>query len=162
MDLLDRLVEHDHWATTELLELSRDLTDAQLAEPFDIGHRTLRATFDHMIFNLGFWTALATSQPFEGPQDDRSRAALADRHERFYETFSTFARRVCDEQRLDDTFTDHYDSPMTFGGAILHVILHNAEHRTEVLHILERLGVPNLPEIDHALCDYKRRGLFTG
>jgi uncharacterized damage-inducible protein DinB len=51
---------------------------------------------------------------------------------------------------------------MTFGGAILHVILHNAEHRTEVLHILERLGVPNLPEIDHALWDYKRRGLFTG
>jgi uncharacterized damage-inducible protein DinB len=162
MDLLDRLVEHDRWATTELLELGRSLTDDQLDQPFDIGHRTVRATFDHMIFNLGFWTARATGQPFEGPQDDRSLAALADRHERYYATFADLARRKRGEQRLEETFTDHYDSPMTFGGAILHVILHNAEHRTEVLHIFERLGVPHLPEVDHGLWDYKRRGLFTG
>jgi uncharacterized damage-inducible protein DinB len=162
MDLLDRLVEHDHWATTELLNLGRDLDDEQLDQSFDIGHRTARATFDHMIFNLGFWTALANGQPFEGRQDDRSLTALADRHERYYATFADLARRKRDEQSLEETFTDHYDSPMTFGGAILHVILHNAEHRTEVLHIFERLGVQGLPEIDHALWDYKRRGLFTG
>ena len=30
MDLLDRLLGHDDWATTQLLELSRGLTDAQL------------------------------------------------------------------------------------------------------------------------------------
>ena len=80
----------------------------------------------------------------------------------FEDAFAGLARRVRDEMRIDETFTDHYDSPMTFGGAILHVILHNAEHRTEVLHIFERLGVQGLPEIDHALWDYKRRGLFTG
>jgi uncharacterized damage-inducible protein DinB len=162
MDLLDRLVEHDRWATTELLELGRGLTDEQLDQSFDIGHRTVRATFDHMIFNLGFWTALMAGQPPEGQQEDRTIAALADRHERYYQTFAGLARRVRDELRIDETFTDHYDSPMTFGGAILHVILHNAEHRTEVLHIFERLGVQGLPEIDHALWDYKRRGLFTG
>jgi uncharacterized damage-inducible protein DinB len=47
---------------------------------------------------------------------------------------------------------------VTFGGAILHVVLHNAEHRTEVLYMLERLGVADLPEIDHELWDFKRRG----
>ena len=116
MDLLDRLVEHDHWAMAELLALSRSLDEAQLDEPFDIGHRTARATLDHMTFNLGFWTALMAGQPPDGHRDDRSLAALADRHERYYEAFATVARRVRDEQRLDDTFTDHYDSPMTFGG----------------------------------------------
>jgi len=47
---------------------------------------------------------------------------------------------------------------MTFGGAIVHVVLHNAEHRTEALHILERVGAPDLPEVDHGLWDHERRG----
>ena len=62
------------------------------------------------------------------------------------------------EQRLDDTFVDHFGGHMTFGGAILHVVLHDAEHRIEALHILERLGVPDLPEVDHGLWDQTARG----
>jgi len=161
MDLLDRLLEHDRWATVQLLELSRGLTDAQLDQELDIGHRTVRATFEHMIFNVAFWTGLMAGQPVDRPQADRSLAALIDRHERSYAAFATLARRVRDEQRLDDTFVDHFDSHMTFGGAILHVALHNAEHRVEALHILGRLGVPDLPEVDHGLRDFARQGLLT-
>jgi uncharacterized damage-inducible protein DinB len=155
MDLLDRLLEHDRWATPQLLELSRGLTDAQLDQEFDIGHRSLRATFEHMIVNVAFWTGLMTGQPVDAPPDDRSLAALFERHERFYATFASLARRLRDEQLLDDTFIDHYAARKSFGGTILHVVLHNAEHRTEALHILERLGVPDLPEVDHGLWDYE-------
>lgn len=158
MDLLDRLLGHDHWATARLLDVSRGLTDAQLDQPFDIGHVTLRATFEHMIFNVEFWTALMAAQPVDAQRDDRSPAALIERHERSYATFATLSRRVRDEQRLDDTFVDHFATRMTFGGAIIHVVLHNAEHRSEALHILERLGVPDLPEVDHGLWDHKSRG----
>ena len=155
MDLLDRLLDHDHWATTQLLDRSRNLTDVQLDQKFDIGHRTVRETFAHMIFNVGFWTALMTEQPVEAQQGDRSLAALIDWHDRVYETFATLARRFRDEQRLADTYIDHYDARKSFGGTILHVVLHNAEHRTEALHILERLGAPDLPEVDHGLWDYE-------
>jgi carboxymethylenebutenolidase len=158
MDLLDRLLGHDRWATTQLLDLSRGLTDAQLDQPFDIGHRTLRATFDHMILNVDFWTAVMIGQPIEYQREPSSVAALIADHERSEATFSAFARRVRDEQRLDDTFVDHYGAPMTFGGAILHVVLHNDEHRTEALHILQRLGVLGELEVDHGLWDFKRRG----
>ncbi len=157
MALLDRLLGHDHWATARLLDLSRGLTDAQLDQPFDIGHRTLRATFEQMIFNVEFWTASMAEQPVDAQREDRSLAALVDRHERSYATFATFTRRVRDDQHLDDTFVDHFGGRMTFGGAIIHVVLHDAEHRTEVLHILERLGVPNLPEVDHGLWDQTAR-----
>jgi hypothetical protein len=51
---------HDHWATATLLELSRSLTDARLDQPFDIGHRTLRATFEH---NLKTAKALGLTIP---------------------------------------------------------------------------------------------------
>ncbi len=158
MDLLDRLLGHDAWATTQLLELSRDLTDAQLDQPFDIGHRTLRATFEHMIFNVEAWTAGMAGQPADAQRDDRSLAELSGRHERSYATFAAFARQVRDEGRLDDTFGDNFGEAMTFGGAILHVVLHDEDHRTEALHILQRLGVPDLPEVDHGLWDFVRRG----
>ena len=155
MDLLDRLLGHDHWATSQLLELSRDLTDAQLDQEFDIGHRSVRGTFEHMIVNIAFWTALMTEQPADEERNERSLAALIDRHESFYATFAALARRLRDEQCLDDTFIDHYDARKSFGGTILHVVLHNAEHRTEAVHILTRLGVPGPPEVDHGLWDYE-------
>ena len=158
MDLLDRLLGHDHWATAQLLDLSRGLTDAQLDQEFDVGHRTLRATFGHMIFNVEAWTAVMAGRPVSAHEDDRSLAALIDRHERSSAAFATFARRVRDERRLDDTSVDHFGERMTFGGAIVHVVLHAAEDRGEALHILARLGVPDLPEVDHALWDHKTRG----
>jgi len=151
MDLLDRLLEHDQWATTRLLDLSQGLTEAQLDQEFDIGHRTLRDTFEHIIVNIGFWTALMTDQPVPAENEDRSVAALIDRHECYYATFGTLARQFRDQQRLDETFIDHYDARKSIGGTILHVVLHNAEHRTEAVHILERLEVPDLPEVDHGL-----------
>src|SRR5215211_268191 len=151
MDLVDRLLDHDHWATAQLLDRSRNLTHAQLDQEFDIGHRTLRATFAHMIINIAFWTGLMTEQPVDDERDDHTLASLIDRHERFYATFATLARQFRDEQRLEKTFIDHYDARKSFGGTILHVILHNAEHRTEALHILERLAGPNPPEVDYGL-----------
>src|SRR5689334_10225121 len=109
MDLLDRLLGHDRWTTARLIDLSDGLTDAQLDHDFDIGQRTLRDTFEHMIFNVEAWTASMLGQPIDRSRGDRSLAALRDRHERAYATFAAFARRTRDEQRLDDTFVDDAD-----------------------------------------------------
>lgn len=155
MDLLDRLLDHDQWATVQLLDVSRGLTDAQLDQPFDIGHRTLRATFGHMIFNVEFWTGLMVGQPVDERDGDYALADLIDHHERFYPAFAARARRLRDEQRLDDTYIDHYGVPKTFGGTILMVVFHNTEHRTEAQHILARLGVPDVPEVDPGLWEYR-------
>ena len=157
MDVLDRLLGHDDWATTQLLDLSRDLTDAQLDQAFDVGHRTLRATFEHMIFNVEAWTAEMAGQPIDRQRDNRSLAGLHGRHEAAFAAFAALARRVRDERRLDATFIDELGEPMTFGGAIVHVVLHDAEHRSDAQHILSRLGVPGLPEVDHALWDHIAR-----
>lgn len=58
---------------------------------------------------------------------------------------------------MEEAFTDHFGEQMTYAGAILHVVLHEDEHRTEVLQILQRLGVQDLPEIDHGLWDHVSR-----
>lgn len=160
MNLLDLLLDHDHWATRCLLDVSVGLTDAQLDQPFDIGNRTLRATFGHMIFNVPFWTAFLAGQSADGgcsadaQPDDRSLAALIDHHERSYAAFSAVARRLRDGRRLEETFVDHYAVRKSFGGTILMVVEHNEGHRVEALHILARLGVPDLPEVDLGVWEY--------
>lgn len=153
MDLLDRLLGHDAWTTLQLLLLSRDLTDEQLDRRFNIGHGTLRETFAHMIGNVEVWTALMAERPVE--RTERNRAAsidsLIERHERSYAEFATLARRIRDEQRWDATYDDRLDDPprrKTFGGTTAHLITHDMFHRGEVLHILQRLGVADLPEGD--------------
>jgi uncharacterized damage-inducible protein DinB len=160
MDLLDRLLGHDHWATTQLFGVARGLTDVQLDQPFDVGHRTLRATFAHMIVNVEVWTAPMSGQRPDPEREDRSLAGLIGRFEEASAQFAAVARRIRDEGRFDDTYTDHFGEQMGFGGAIIHVLLHNEGHRVELLHILQRLNVPDLPEIDHGLWDFVRRGLF--
>lgn len=160
MDLLDLLLDHDHWATAQLLQASAGLTDAQLDQPFDVGHGTLRATFSHMIFNVPFWTAFLAGEPTDGgfsadaQPDDRSLAALTDHHERAHAAFAATARPLRDEGRLGDTYVDHYGVRKSNGGTILMLVEHNEGHRVEALHILQRLGVPNLPEVDLGVWDY--------
>jgi uncharacterized damage-inducible protein DinB len=146
MDLLDRLLGHDRWTTGRFLALSRDLTDAQLDHRFDIGHRTIRDTFAHMIGALNFWNQLMRGAPIPGESDDRSIAGITSDYERSFATFATFARQVRDANRFDDTFVDDEGGHLTFGSTFIHVVLHDAQHRGEVLHMLERLGVPDLPE----------------
>jgi uncharacterized damage-inducible protein DinB len=137
---------HDRWTTGRFLHLSHGLTDAQLDQPFDIGHHTVRATFEHMIGAINFWNALMDGVPIPDESDDRSIAGLTGDYERSFEAFATFARRIRGEERLNDTFVDDEGGNPTFGSAFIHVILHDGQHRSEALHMLERLGVPDLPE----------------
>jgi uncharacterized damage-inducible protein DinB len=152
MDLLDRMVGHDRWATTQLLELCSNLTDAQLDQEFDVGHRTLRETLDHMIYVIDFWTGWMTGRPVAHDRTtqpyDRSIAALIARHERHHASFAALARLVHDEQRLDDTFVDHYAVRQSLGATIVQLHYHNTQHRSEVRHMLERLGVAELWDYD--------------
>ena len=120
MDLLDRLIEHDQWATTQLLNISKKLTSEQQSQAIDVGHKSIGETLQHMIVNIEVWTSAMMGQE---PTFDDNVPSLSEWYQRAYAKFSTFARQIRDEQRLEDTFTDQFDAPMTFGGAIVHVIL---------------------------------------
>jgi hypothetical protein len=52
MDILERMLGHDAWTTHHLLERCGEPTDLQLDQQFDIGHGSLRATFEHLIGNF--------------------------------------------------------------------------------------------------------------
>jgi uncharacterized damage-inducible protein DinB len=154
VDLLDRLLGHDAWTTRQLLLRCRDLTDDQLNTRVDAGHETVYATLVHMIGNVRTWTDLMSGTPV--PPDaaswqNLSVAELIARHDAAAADFAALARRLQADGRLDDRWIDTLDDPptaKTYGGAIAHVITHNMHHRSELLHILHRLAVPDLPEGD--------------
>ncbi len=155
MDILDRLLGHDVWTTRQLLLISRDLSDEQLDREFDIGHRTLRETLRHIVGNVIVWTDLLYQRP--APPSDaslerkRSIDYLLTSFDAAYADFAALARRIADEHRENETYTDYLDDPptqKTYGGTIAHLITHSMNHRSEVLHILQRLGVTDLLEGD--------------
>jgi uncharacterized damage-inducible protein DinB len=151
-DLLDRLLEHDVWTTRRVLEIALNLTDEQLDQAFDIGHRTVRETIRHMIGNLETWTDLmAARQVRKMTTEKQSILELRQRYDAAFDDFAQVARQLRDTRRLNDMYEDMLDQPpkrKSYGGTILHVITHDHQHRAEILHMFQRLGVQNLIEGD--------------
>lgn len=155
MDLLDRLLEHDAWTTRLLLILCRSLTEEQLDQDFDIGHRTVRATLLHVIRNVEVWADLMAGLPVRANQGEqpqgRSVQGMIARLDRATADLAAVARIVARRGGWDERWVDHLDDPpteKTYGGGIAHVITHGMHHRAQLLYMLRRLGVRELPEGD--------------
>jgi uncharacterized damage-inducible protein DinB len=154
MDLLERLLGHDQWTTGELLRRCEELTPAQIDQEFDIGWRTVHRTLAHMISNERTWTDLMNGLDAAHSTDgwfEFNVGELSAAHEMAYQDLAELARSIDANSRWNDTFVDTLDSPpqtKSLGGGVLHVITHNMHHRSEVLHILDRLGLTDLPEGD--------------
>lgn len=155
MDLLDRLLGHDAWTTRQLLPLCQKLSDEQLDREFDIGHRTVRRTFHHIIRNMEVWTDLMAGRAVRENLGTRPEGvtveAFIERLDRVAVDLATFARDVAERNAWDEKFVDVLDNPpveKSLGGGIAHVITHSMHHRAQLLYLLRRLGVQGLPEGD--------------
>ena len=150
MDLLDRFLGHDAWTTRQLLDICLTLSDDQLDREFDIGHRTLRRTLDHVIHNMEVWSSLMAEQPFDRATN-QTIVGMIRRLDLAAERLKYVSRRVTDADGWDDLWQDHLDAPpqrKTFGAGIAHVITHSMHHRAQLLYMLRLTGVTKLPEGD--------------
>ena len=154
MDLLDRLLGHDAWTTHQLISRCRELPDEDLDRAFDIGHRTIRATLEHIIFNMEAWSALMAGVEVSRPRRRTEEQSL----EHFGRRLDVAAARLADVARgvsarhaWDERWLDVLDQAPTeksYGGAIAHVITHSMHHRAQLLYMMKQLGLKNLPEGD--------------
>ena len=74
---------------------------------------------------------------------------------------AALARRVQAEGRLEETFVDPRETnprKRTLGAGIGHVVTHSATHRGHIAAMLERLGVPDVPEGDMLGWERELRG----
>jgi uncharacterized damage-inducible protein DinB len=153
MDMLDRLLDHDRWTTLQVLASCRTLPPQKLDAPLAIGPGSVGATLRHMIGNVQVWTDLMYGWPVR-PTNAVASAGIEELPAVFdalYADFAAIARRLRDDGRLDELYLDVLDDPpsqKSFGGTIAHVITHNMHHRAEILNMLGKLDVPDLPEGD--------------
>ena len=148
MDLLDRLLGHAAWTTRQLLLLCHGLTDEQLDREFDIAHRTVRATFEHIIHNVEVWSDLMAGLPIRENQR-QSVSQLIARLDRAADDLASVSKAVAQRNGWDERWVDPLDGiERTNGGSIAHVITHSMHHRSQLLYMLRLLGVEGLPEGD--------------
>ncbi len=77
--------------------------------------------------------------------------ALISRLDEAASRLASVARAVADRGAWDERWVDMLDDPpveKTFGGAIAHVITHSMHHRAQLLYMLRKLGLGDLPEGD--------------
>ena len=163
MDLIDRLLGHDAFTTGLLLDIAEGLSDEQLDRAFDIGPGTVRATLAHVIYNTEVWSALMAGAglPAERPGAGVSIASIRERHERASAVLASVGADTAARDAWDETWTDVLDDPpreKTYGGALGHVLTHSMHHRAQLLNMLRRLGVRDLPEGDLLSWERAARG----
>lgn len=150
LDLLDRLLGHDAWTTGQLLSRCQTLSDEQLDREFEMGHRTVRATLVHIIRNTHIWSRLMAGRPV-GESPGRSIGELRATFDEAAAELASVARSVAQRDAWNDSFLDVLDNPpinKSFGGGIAHVITHSMHHRAQLLYMLRRLSLEQLPEGD--------------
>ena len=147
MTILDRLLAHDAWTTRQLLLRCRDLTSDELDRVFDIGDRSLRTTFVHMI---------ECAELHMDRMMGREERLLADtyeidgwlaRHSQVSQELAELATRVEREGTADDTWIGG-NGKRTLGSGIAHLITHSMHHRAQVMYIMEQLGLNDVIEGD--------------
>ena len=148
--ILKQLLRHDAWTTGQLLELCRPLSDQQLDREFSIGHRTLRATFDHVVHNMEVWSALMSEMTYIR-SSDRSVDGLSQRLEIAAKRLSSLAETIDHRGAWDTSWVDHLDDPpqkKSYATTFAHVVTHGMHHRAQLLFMMRCTGIENLPEGD--------------
>lgn len=152
MDLSDRLVEHDHWHTTRLLEQAATLSDDALDRPirpgmmvheFEGPEPDVRTMLERIVFTLEVWTAAIGGRDIP-ERGDRTIAGLQARLAAVHPQFSALVRRIRDRNEWDDAFVDALCTPpvsFTFGSVIAHILTASAFRRQTVCGALRDLGV---------------------
>jgi uncharacterized damage-inducible protein DinB len=140
------LLQHDRWATRNILEACSALTRDQFHQKFEMGPGSLHNTTTHILDAMRIWECVLAgrpvSQPFQGTE--RTPAELLVLLEKTADQFAATARKY----PLDETVSREREGKtytFTRGVVITHVATHGMHHRAQCLNMLRHLGASPLP-----------------
>jgi uncharacterized damage-inducible protein DinB len=148
----------DAGASGVLFEACGGPSNAQIRLQFDIGHGSVFATTAHMVGAIDFWSTQIEGRSQQiGNAQDFALEELMEIEQQVQATFAAAARKARVEERLDVLFPDVHGHSQAIGGTILHLVYHNVIHRSEVQHMLQRMGVDFGLDRDHQEWEYSMR-----
>ncbi|BDI30299.1 hypothetical protein CCAX7_23500 [Capsulimonas corticalis] len=158
MTILDRLLGHDAWTTRQLLFRCRELTDEKLDQVFDIGGRSLRDTFVHMIECAEIHMDRMMGRPERVLAETYTIDGWLRRHMLVSQELAELATRVEREGRADEMWVGGSGNRHSFGAGITHLLTHSMHHRAQALYLMDKLGLKNVIEGDALGWEYVARG----
>jgi uncharacterized damage-inducible protein DinB len=156
MNLADSVrfsITHSFWAITRLLADARRLTEAQLNQDLGIGPGSFRVNIAHTLEAAFFFADCfagrdCAERPGFGPEsgtiDGLARLAEQARRDLSDAMLGAIGRGL--PARLVWASSD--SGYASAAAAIAQVFDHSTLHRTQCIHILKRLGVSPLPDLD--------------
>ena len=156
MDVTDRLLEHDRWQTSRLLDAAQALSDEQLDREirpahevlsFDGPEPTIRTMVDRLVWTKEVWVAAMNGTDAPVAEVGRGISELQERHAVAGDEFLRVVQRVREGGAWDDAFVDALCEPpqsFTFGAVIAHVVTFSAHRRQVLVGALDELGVRDL------------------
>ena len=145
---LDILLEHDKWATRQILLACEKLPADQFSRNFEIGPGSLQATITHMIAAMQTWADTLAERPHRPRVDQNgvrySSAQLLQMWDEATGEFTEIANRHRLEQIVKRT-REGTEYSFTRGAVITHVATHGMHHRAQCLNMLRQVGVSPLP-----------------
>lgn len=166
--LVHLLLEHNAWATRVLLDRCRDLTPGQFAQTFEIGPGSLHDTLLHVVSSMGRWADRIGGRQLRDSLEPASRTWTPDelipKLDEAAGDLVDVVAKVLEEDRLEEKMEFRVPGrpePFIFtrGTAIVHVVTHGVHHRAQILNMLRRLGVEDLPDLDAVESELVAAGL---
>ena len=144
-DALDILLDHDRWATLQMIDACAALSDEQLDRTFEIGRGSVRKTLVHMTNVITGWlTSLGSVTPGEQLEATAALPAIRARYELAANAFSKAAHTGTSADTMtakqgERSLTAPHDAFFT------HLATHGMHHRAQALNMLRHLGVEQPP-----------------
>ena len=143
----DILLEHDRWATEQIIRACSALTEEQFKRPFEMGPGSLHNTTRHIVGAMNGWGDLLAGReqrPRLEQGGDRTPAELLALWD---EVFTDFAQSARSHPLHEQVSRERGGKMYTFtrGSVITHVTTHGMHHRAQCLNMLRHVGVSPLP-----------------
>ena len=141
------LVRQNRWATENMLNACRDLTDEQFHQKFEMGLGSLHDTITHILGAMRGWGDLLAGReqrPRLEADDPRTVDELAALLTGISDELETLATTHATDEIVTGSLGGNSYS-FTRGAVVTHVTTHGMHHRAQCLNMLRQLGVDNLP-----------------
>lgn len=155
MKLLANAFEYNAWATAQLGDVSRRLSEPQLSGREEWQYQSILGLWQHIDEVERAYLGLMGAASL--PEPDATLDACLDSAVACQGAFASFIAGL-DDAALDRTFNvPWFRRDFTVADGLFQVVSHSIEHRADIAHFLSRLGFET-PLIDYVVWVYLRDG----
>ncbi len=146
-DPIQILLTHDRWATGQIIQASRSLSDDQFHQSFEMGVGSLHNSINHILGAMKGWGDLLAGRE-QGARLEESNRTLDEMSEILQDLSAELMRLSIEKPNLAEECHGSRGGrsySFTRGAIYTHVTTHGMHHRAQCLNMFRQLGLEKQP-----------------